>query len=220
MFFCLYLFGLIFSFLKADEGNLRLYNGDNLGYLASSGVTHTFYFVMPKIVYVEYTKEVKNIGATIDFSDILSGGSSIKFTDLPVNGVLSTPLGITNSNNVYTLSSAPFVYKPDKTMTLERIHYIVTSSSTIDKKESMLILTIYQGFNCSLNEKLNTTSPICTKCKDNFYLIYNKNDICLSEDTKQNYFLKNGLYYPCDSKCTKCNTNENNCTVCAIGYYE
>ena len=76
------------------------------------------------------------------------------------------------------------------------------------------------------NESMNNCEEcelrnVCTKCKENYYLLGNKKDDCRNDFDRKKYYTEDNLtYYPCDTNfefCDEC-TNKYTCTKCKFTY--
>ena len=83
----------------------------------------------------------------------------------------------------------------------------------------MLLLTVIEGNKCIYNEEKFPSPFGCASCKNSYYKI-NDSLVCLSEETKRNYYFKDSLYYPCNSICETCVRTESNCLKCSKQYME
>ena len=213
------------SFLYIDSGNLVSYSTRNINCIGFNDVPNsnkTFHFSIPRIITIDYTPTVKQEGYIIDLIDLLeSDTSTLQFINEPINGKLKeddnlTKISLTKS---YMKNKSTFVFLPDNEMTIDRISYVINNNN-VKKREALLLLTIYEGFECSIHEMISTSVPQCLNCKAGYYHIYNDNLKCLSEDTKRNYFFNyvDYLYHPCDKSCSQCIDDSTFCTQCAINY--
>ena len=140
-------------------------------------------------------------------------------------------------NNYYSLGDRkPFTFlNIEQTNALDNYYIYVTldqSSGTDDTllyhdKISLIckitLKLCYENCkSCNLNKPSTSEKQFCEKCIDNFYGIAseissNKEGYnCYNEI--DNYYLKDGKFYPCDISCRTCK-NEKSCTSCQNKYF-
>jgi len=65
----------------------------------------------------------------------------------------------------------------------------------------------------------SSSAKICSICNNGYYPLSNNINDCRNElNVSINYFFNNNQYFLCDSSCTKCELNSNNCLECSDNY--